>query len=328
MSGGGAESPRVGAPGPPQDDAHPAEGPRHRVRTAVGFVIGLGLFGAAVWSIALGDHGFAESWAVARAAPWWLVAALVALPVVNWLLVSESFRVLTCRYAPVGRAEMAGLIASAWLLNYLPMKAGMLGRLAYHKHVNGIRYADSARVLGVSVSLTGVSLGFMIGAGVLMRLGGSPWVWAGLPALGLLIASVVLRGRGPWFGRVAYAALLRYLDSLVLVARYAVAFALIGVPLSFEDAVLVGIIAQLAFLVPIGNGLGVREWAVRFATLPVGLLADVVNRAAEIAVALPLGLAGTAWSVREMRAHRAEHPQKGSGGPASVPASGSAEVCE
>jgi hypothetical protein len=289
-------------------DLPPSEPPQHRARAVVGFVAGLALFGAAVWTIATGDHGFEEAWDAARNAPWWIVGAVLLLPVLNWLLISECFRALTGRYARLGRVEMSGLIASAWLLNYLPMKPGMFGRLAYHKHVNGVRYADSARVLGFSVSLTGLSLGLLIAAEILMRLGGPPWLWVALPAGVLAGAALLLRGRGPWTGRVAYAATLRYLDSLVIVARYAAAFVLIGEPLSFADAVLVGIIAQLAFLVPIGNGLGVREWAVRLATMPVGLLADVVNRAAETVVLAPIGIAGTVWSVREVRRRRAGRP--------------------
>ena len=293
--------------GPPdrETDGPPALGRRHRVRAVVGFAIGLALFGAAVWAIASGEHDFRASIEAARHAPWWLVALMLALPIANWLVVSESFRALTCRYAQVGRAEMAGLIGSAWLLNYLPMKPGMFGRLAYHKHVNGVRYADSARVLGFSVSMTGVSLGLLVVVAALVRTGGPAWVWCTLPAVGLGVAAVALRRRGPWTGRVVYTALLRYIDSMIWVARYAAAFALVGSPLSFADAVAVAAVSQVALLVPIsGNGLGVREWGVRLVTSPVGLLADVVNRAAEVAVALPVGLIGSAWSVRRLRAFR------------------------
>jgi MFS family permease len=299
-------TPGVTGPG----DTAPVQPPHRRARAVAGFVIGLALFGAAIWVIVSGEQDFAESWDAATHAPWWVVAAVLVLPVANWLTVSESFRALTNRYAtegrrPVGRAEMAGLIGSAWLLNYLPMKPGMFGRLAYHKHVNKIRYADSARVIGFSVSLTGFSLVLLVLVAMLVRTGGPAWVWCATPAAALGVGAIAVRGRGPWAGRVVYAAFWRYLDSMIWVGRYAASFALVGEPLSFADSVAVAAVSQVALLVPLsGNGLGVREWGVRLVTSPAGLLADVVNRAAEMAVALPIGFIGSAWSVRRVRAAR------------------------
>ena len=290
---------------PPSVDLPPVEPPQHKARAVAGFVIGLALFGAAVWAIASGEQDFSASLDAARHAPWWIVASVLLLPIANWLVVSESFRSLTGRYGSLGRAEMAGLIGSAWLLNYLPMKPGMFGRLAYHKHVNGIRYADSARVLGFSVSLTGVSLGLLVCVAFLVRTGGPAWVWCTAPAAILGLAAIATRKRGPWTGRVVYAGMLRYIDSMIWVGRYAASFALVGAPLSFADSVAVAAVSQVALLIPVsGNGLGVREWGVRLVTSPVGLLADVVNRAAEMVVAVPIGIAGTAWSVRRVRASR------------------------
>ena len=171
------------------DDPLPIGGAGGKARAAVGFVIGVALFGAAVWVIVTGEQDFAESLDAARHAPWWIVASVLVLPVLNWLTVSESFRALTNRYAdrddptldeqgrgtPVTRREMGGLIASAWLLNYLPMKPGMFGRLAYHKHVNRIRYAQSARVIAVSVSTTIATLAILIAVAVVVSLGGPVW---------------------------------------------------------------------------------------------------------------------------------------------------------
>ena len=289
-----------------QADPLPKASKSKRLRAIIGFIVGLALFGGAIWSIAAGDHDFKGSLEAARNAPWWVVALVVVLPIANWLIVSESFRALNGRYAKVGHAEMAGLIGSAWLLNYLPMKPGLLGRLAYHKQINKIRYQDSARVLGFSVSMTGVAIGLLIAVAALMRIGGPGWVWCALPVVGLGAGAFITRNRGPWTGRVVYTALLRYIDSMIWIGRYAASFALVGSPLSFENAVAVTAVSQITLLIPIsGNGLGVREWGVRLATSPAGLLADVVNRAAEMAVALPIGIIGTLWSVRRLRAHNA-----------------------
>ncbi|USN99988.1 MAG: flippase-like domain-containing protein [Phycisphaeraceae bacterium] len=304
----------------------PASMKAHRLRRLVGFTIGLGLFGAAVWVIARGGADFRSALDAARHAPWWLGAAVVVLPLVNWLLVGTSFWVLQNRYGSVGWREMLALIASAWLLNYLPLRPGMFGRLAYHKHVNQIRYADSARVLVYSVSLTGVSIGLLLVIAILVRFGGAwGWVWCVPAPIVMGAAAIALRPHGPLWWRLATSALLKYLDMMVWIWRYAAAFALIGSPLDFQTALFVAAVSQAAFLIPLaGNGLGIREWGVRAASaVQIGLLADVVNRAAEVTVSLPLGLVGTAWAARRMARLRAERgilarptpEQAASGGP-------------
>lgn len=288
--------------------------PAGRWRRAIGFVIGAGLFIAAVWAIVTGGTDFRSAFDAARAAPWWLVAGVLLLPMLNWLAVSASFHVLNNRYGRVGRVEMGALIASAWLLNYLPFKPGMFGRLAYHKKINGIRFSDSARVLLINAVLTVFSMGVLVSFAVAVRLFGIKWGWEwgwvwSLPVLvALSAAALVLRWRAPgdgvWAWRVAAAAALRYFDIMTWVGRYAASFALIGHPLSLDSAVLVTAVSQFVLLIPLaGNGLGLREWGVRAATEPVGLLADVVNRAAEIAVSLPLGIAGSVFAGRRLIRH-------------------------
>ena len=279
-------------------------------RGLIGFAVGVALFAAAVWAIASNRGEIESALRSARAAPWWVVAAVVVLPVINWLLVGTSFAVLENRYGRVGVGEMLALIGSAWLLNYLPMKPGMFGRLAYHKHVNGIRYADSARVLVASVSLTAASIGALLVIALLVRMSGPVWwgwLWCVPVPVGLGVAALVLAPRGGWGWRLALAGLLRYLDTMVWIGRYAAAFAMVGSPLDFQTALFVAAVSQLALLIPVaGNGLGLREWGVRAASaLQIGLLADVINRAAEIAVALPIGLAGTVWAARRLARHRA-----------------------
>lgn len=291
----------------PSDEQAPgrADGlARRKLRGVVGFVIGIALFAAAVWAILSSDGDFEVSLEAARHAPWWIVAAVVVLPILNWLLISTSFMVLQSRYAPVGWGEMTAIIGSAWLLNYLPFKPGMFGRLAYHKHVNGIRYADSARVLVASVSLSGLSIGLLLVIALLVRFSGPAWgwLWCVPPPVALGVAAVVLAPHTRWKWRLATAGLLRYLDTMVWIGRYAAAFALIGSPLDFQTALFVAAVSQVALLIPIaGNGLGIREWGVRAASaMQVGLLADVVNRAAEVAVALPIGVVGSIWAARRL----------------------------
>jgi hypothetical protein len=111
----------------------------------------------------------------------------------------------------------------------------------------------------------------------------------------------------------------RYLDVLIWMARYAAVFALVGRPLSWGEAAAVAGVSQAAMLVPfVGNGLGVREWAIRLVApaLPawfagdagltgtLALSADLLNRAGEIVAAVPVGLlCGARLAADIARAH-------------------------
>jgi uncharacterized membrane protein YbhN (UPF0104 family) len=102
----------------------------------------------------------------------------------------------------------------------------------------------------------------------------------------------------------------RYADTLVWIVRYAVAFALIGRPITPMQATVFAAAAQLAMMMPlVGNGLGVREWAIglslplmeKDAARTVGLTADLLNRAAEVLSAVPIGIVCMVVLARERR---------------------------
>jgi hypothetical protein len=97
--------------------------------------------------------------------------------------------------------------------------------------------------------------------------------------------------------------------------RYWVVFAIADSPVTMAQAAAVAAVSQVAMSVPlVGNGLGLREWAVGLlrASLPAwygvaaassaGLTADLVNRAAELLVAVPVGLLCAAAVTRRIRA--------------------------
>ena len=66
---------------------------------------------------------------------------------------------------------------------------------------------------------------------------------------------------------------------------------------------------MIATMVPfVSNGIGLREWSIGLlaplladVTLERGLAAELVQRAAEIAVILPSGFLGTWWLWRDAR---------------------------
>lgn len=301
---------------PADEDAVVVTGSRSRKRRLVGSTIGLLLLAAAVVAVLTNRGSLPAAIDAIENAPIWLVALALLLPLANWVLISISFWVLTRRYGPVGLGEMHALIASAWLLNYLPLRPGMFGRLAYHKRVNGIAVADSVRVLVTSVSLTLTSNAGICAVAWTAYRAGPTGSWLIVASPGVLIGIIGLmlarRERSAFSiaPGLAIALCVRYFDILAWVGRYAVVFALIGHPLSLAQATLITAVSQAALLIPfVGNGMGVREWGIGLA-LPVlsaespralGLTADLLNRVAELLVAVPVGLAGSAWLYHRTR---------------------------
>jgi hypothetical protein len=306
--------------GVPRDD--------HRGRWRwVGFVVSAVLMGAAVWAVRTQWGSLTQVAETARGGQWRLAGAAVALPVFNWILTSGVFYFLMnsgegaagCgrRHVPLG--EMTLLIGSAWLLNYLPLSPGMFGRVAYHRAVHRVPVIASIGVLVaalvIGIVVVGAVLAVVVAAG--RSLSAQTYaVLLGAPVVmlaGLAWAGARLRPAGRTW-RYAAAAALRWLDVVVWMARYFVVFELLGRRLTLPEAAAIAAASQAAMQVPlIGNGLGVREWAVGLVgpVLPpwmsagsaglsrgLGLSADLLNRGFELIAALPVGLACTAALAR------------------------------
>lgn len=273
----------------------------------VAFAMGLLLIGAACLAVWRERSGLEEAWRSVRAGRWLLVGGVILLPCVNWLLTSVMFWALMpgpkeAHGAPtVGVGEMTRLIGAAWLANYLPARPGFFGRLAYHKAVNDISVTRALAAMFGAIACGGVAVGLTLA--ITVWLPGRAWGLA-VPAVVLCALAGVLWRWGLW-GRCVLALGMRYVDVLVWMGRYFAAFALVGRPLSATEAAAMAAVSQVAMLVPfVGNGLGVREWAIRLAapalpvwlagadalTGPTALSADLLNRAGEIIAAIPVGL--------------------------------------
>jgi uncharacterized membrane protein YbhN (UPF0104 family) len=292
-----------------------------RGRSVIGFIVGAVLLLAAVIAVVVQGEDLGTAVDAVRNAPPWLIAAALALPVANWLSVSAAFAILTQRFGRVGLGEMTALIGSAWLLNHLPMRPGLVGRVAYHKAVNQIRVADSARVILESIVLSAIAVVVLLAVAVIMLNERSALAMAltyAAPLAAVAIAWTALGFTGSSLWRYAAALFFKLLDMSIWVARYAVVFALVGAPLDAPRTVLVAAISQVVLLIPIsGNGIGLREWAVEF-TAEAGLQADLLNRAAETLVVIPIGAACTWWVARRLRDRRrvqAEGSPEGSENP-------------
>lgn len=293
-----------------------AAGRLGRWRGPIAFGLGAALLAAALWMVAGQRDVLSEAWSATRRSPAWLIVAAVVLPMANYVVISASFWVQMRRLGPVGMGEMSALIGAAWLLNFVPMRVGMVGRIAYHKVWHGIGVARSIEVMAVGMGMGAVSVVLALAIAAAMPTGASALAWAVAlcaPLPMLLGLSWVLRGAGVVGARatlhpstMAMVLALRWVDIVLWMLRYAVVFELVGRPISLGGAAALAAVSQVALNVPLaGNGLGLREWAVGLTagwlprdvmgvsgglTTAVGLAADLVNRAAEIVVAVPVGL--------------------------------------
>ncbi|MEE2908685.1 MAG: hypothetical protein VX527_12745 [Planctomycetota bacterium] len=228
------------------------------------------------------------------------IVILLLSMVATLMVTGLQFQLLLSRHR-IPAMEMQGLITGSALLNFLPLKAGLLGRIAYHQVVHGIRPMETAqamilaRVAGlVAITITAVSL--------FCRdwLDGQLWAWALVPAAlpGWFLLLSMTRTAG-------LVVLLKYVDLLLMAVRYQCAFMLMNEPIGFDVCMALAAIGMLAGAIPfLTGGLGLREWLVGWLTtglvtlpaaLEIGLLADLVNRAAELIVLIPLGGLAIFW---------------------------------
>lgn len=247
-----------------------------------------------------------------------LIAGAFALPLVNWALMGLSFWLLMKRHGPVGLKEVSCLIGAAWLLNYLPLRPGLLGRVAYHKAVHGIPVMATVRVTLTSIACAAAAIALLVLAAVAAAtLTGDDALQFVTLAIGptvLLALAALIAARTARPAHLITTVLLRYADLFVWACRYWIVFSMIDHPIAWPAAGAMAAVVQVAMLVPIvGNGLGLREWTVGLtsAALPpglvsargtlsttIGLAADLTNRLAEVCCAVPVGLLSAAYLAR------------------------------
>jgi hypothetical protein len=262
-------------------------------------VLGVGLLATAIVTV-VGEHEtIAEALDAVRRPSLGKVCLLVAAVAANVGLAALMLSVLISRYGRVAPLEMQALIAAAALLNFLPLRPGLFGRIAYHRTFNAIPAAATVKTVLQAVGLSVAVAAYLALALVVSGRGPVPlWMTVGLP-VPLLAGAMVVRAPRVWVA----AGLIRYLEVMVWAVRYHTAFALLGSPIDAHAALAFACLSLVANLVPfVGNGLGLREWAVGLAApllttyvLELGLAAELVNRAAELVVILVLGLSGIAW---------------------------------
>ncbi|MDZ4753112.1 MAG: hypothetical protein SGJ11_01280 [Phycisphaerae bacterium] len=264
-----------------------------------GAVLGLLLLIAAVVVVLRSGPALDAAWSALRDAPIMSVLALLGSVFAGVFLTGCVFWILTRRFGQVSFGDMQALMAATTLANYLPLRPGLLARVAYHHAHHSIRARDSLRTIVEAMLLSVIALATLVPSLMLAH-------WLALPLTAALVAPAALGAAALPFRRVRMLALaweLRYLETLLTALRYHIAFALIGAPVPFATSCAIACVSMIATLVPfVSNGIGLREWSIGLLApvlagyeLEQGLAAELLHRAAEIAVIVPTGLLGFAW---------------------------------
>src|SRR5262249_7577063 len=145
------------------------------------------------------------------------------------ILTGLVFSVLVRRYGSVGIMEMQALLAATMLVNYLPLRPGLIGRLAYHKTANNIDMTGTVKMVVGAGRWSAVISGYL----VLSLLASVHWemdlrILIAAPVPLLMLCGPLSRGNQR---RLLLAGAIRYVEVLVLAVRYHTAFALIGAPI-------------------------------------------------------------------------------------------------
>ena len=305
---------------------------RSRVRKTLGYALGVALLAAAVVAVSHSGNALQTIAPLLHADPL-AVVGIVALTFMITCCVSMGFWATTTRYGRVGVGEMAALIVASWLLNYLPAWPGMFGRLAYHKKINGIAVRDAVKAIlwanVINTANAGVMAVIVVGAPLLVThdqraiAGVSLLPLAAYGALTLAYRSAPPK-RDPERWRLMWCGLIRYVELLAWAARFALLFAVLDRPIAWSCALALACVPTLIKAAPLApNGIGVRTWAVGLTIallhdlgLPteqsptsgasdlawdVGMVADLVLLGVEVLIAVPLGIAATAYLARRRR---------------------------
>ncbi len=233
------------------------------------------------------------------------LAMLFGAVFANLVLSGVLFSLLMSRYGTVGRVEMQALIAATTLVNFLPLRPGLFGRVAYHKSVNGIAVTDSAKAImqGAIVSVIVAAYAALV---ALLSMQFNLPLWWGVLAPALLCTVLCASAQMRLWSVIV---LVRYTEVLVWAVRYYAAFSLLGLDISWDSALGFSCVSVIATMVPlVSNGLGLREWSIGLLSpvltshaLSLGLTAELINRAAELLVVTAAGLLGMTYLARRTR---------------------------
>ena len=301
--------------------------PRKVAIQLVGFVIGLALL---AWCIKVAVQG--GDWSRVLHAPPLLVAGLIGCTLVSLFVNGASFWLVIRPVQPLRLSDLMWINLVTGVLNYAPIRAGLIARVAYHMRCDGMSLFRIGAWLGSLAYTTLLTIGACVFTTIIWPT--FDWVW-----IALLLGQLVLGGVLIWammgqsivlkyargidrmlrdpvalWGAIA----LRLVDIAAFVGRMACAIAILGLPLGLTDTLLLGFAAIALTMNPLGR-FGFREMAVTFvasrlvSTEMSGTQLDadmaqlaLVESAGEALVYIPLGLISLVWFKRKWQRGRVD----------------------
>ena len=314
-----------------EDDAAPGTArnnrlisPRKMAMQIVGFAFGLALL---VWCIVGAARG--GDWNAVTSAPPHLVLGLMACTLVSLAANGVIFWVVIRPVQPLKLHHLMMLNVTTAVLNYAPIRAGLIARIAYHLRVDRMPLVIMGGWFAAIAYTTVMALAAVIVATLLQQSYELSWMsWAGIVAAQIVAAGVItigFIGAAQMFlttefvhriGRGMHrmvrepvplwsALTLRLVDIGAFMGRMYCAAAIIGLDqkLSGTQLALLGVTALVMTLFPLGR-VGYREAGVALvAPYLVGI--DDINAAlkqlallesaGEAIVAIPLGSLALLW---------------------------------
>jgi hypothetical protein len=296
--------------------------PRRLIVEALGFLVGLALL---IWCISEAVKG--GDWDRVLHADPFLIAGLMLCTIVSLLANGAIFWLTVQPISPLRLRDMVLLNLVTSVLNYAPIRAGLIARIAYHLRVDRLTLVQ----IGAWLAAVGITLAATIGAVVAATLlrPELDWLWAlllaaTLAAGGLLLGAVsrrpvvsrLTRGMEQMLARPAclWGAIgLRLIDVAAFAGRMACAVAILDLPLDARQSLLLAMATIVLTLFPLGR-VGYREAGVALAASFIGMGGEefdaarsqlaLVESAGEAMVAIPLGAASLLWYRARWKAAR------------------------
>jgi uncharacterized membrane protein YbhN (UPF0104 family) len=318
---------------PIQSEPADAPAPKRRWLSVLSYLFALGLLGTCIW-LAVGQSEGEGGWENLRNADpidaLLMMLMLVASIGLNGWVFELVLRPFTPT-RPVGVMRMSGLIAASSLLNYLPMRAGMIGRVAYLKKRHGIGYKASVVQLLFVAGATVLVYGLLAAMTLWTDALGIAW-WGGLAGGAIVISGCLWAGLlvgekwAPAFARrwfedghealkwcrnhpssallgVSLIVVLRLVDVATVGTRLYLAARILGMENLPADQIILmatgGMFIRIA--TPLPNGLGLQEWiyGLLHETHQQGLRLGLVDRCVEAVAIIACGLVAIGWMHKE-----------------------------
>lgn len=292
----------------------------------IGFALGAALLG---WLVVSSGPGF---WTRVRGADPRLLVALAGCSVASLFLNGTIFWLAVRPIRPLPFVELQCVNAFAGLVNYAPIRLGVVARILWHLRVDRLRVREVAAWFASVTYTILVPLGAALAAALLVTT--LDWRFALLMTILVVVGGAI----APWFAKlgpvqrradglervvtdplVLWGSIsLRILDLGFWAARMLIAVRIIGLELTTGQSVMLAMANLAVTLNPLGR-VGFREAAVTLVASRLlagqgdllresGELA-LVESAGEFMVALPAGLVATLMLWRRWSASRRTTPR-------------------